>query len=112
MNETISSTTSPDLTQQVAALQRQVFLLLISLVVVTATLVFFFFYQDHIASQELEAMRPTAVQVIEQYRNNATVIENFEKQMVAYGNTHPSFQPILIKYGLVKSPSAPAAPAP
>ena len=28
-------------------------------------------------------------------------MENFVKQLTAYGNTHPDFQPILRKYGVV-----------
>ncbi|HTV43294.1 MAG TPA: hypothetical protein VMF08_22215 [Candidatus Sulfotelmatobacter sp.] len=112
MNDPISSTSGSDLAQQVAALQRQVFLLLVSLVVVTATIVFYFYYQGHIQSQEYAAMRPSALQLIEQYRNNATMIQSFEKQLVEYGTTHPSFRPILIKYGLMPNPNAPMAPGP
>jgi hypothetical protein len=42
-------------------------------------------------------------------------MENFVKQLSAYGSTHPDFQPILRKYGIVQqstaAPIAPAAPA-
>lgn len=109
MNDPVSSTSSPDLTQQVAALQRQVFMLLISLIVVAATMVFFLYYESRVASKDFEAMRPQAVQVVEQYQKNALAIENFEKQLVSFGTTHPAFRPILIKYGLVANPTAPAA---
>lgn len=44
MNEPVSTTSSPDLAMQVAALQRQVFMLLVSLIVVSATIVFFLYY--------------------------------------------------------------------
>jgi len=109
MNDTESSASSSDLPQQVAALQRQVFLLLVALIVVAATSVFVLWYQSRIASKELEAFRPQAVQVIQQYQKNALAIQNFEKQLVSFGTTHPAFRPILIKYGLVENPAAPAA---
>jgi hypothetical protein len=32
-------------------------------------------------------------------------MENFVKQLTAYGNTHPDFQPILRKYGIVPQPA-------
>lgn len=94
--------------QQVAALQRQMFLLLMALIVVTATLVFYLYYQSRIDSRDLAAMRPGAIQIIDQYRRNAMEIQTFEKQLVSYGQTHPSFQPILRQYGLIQSPAAPA----
>lgn len=56
-------------------------------------------------------MRPQAVQVVEDYQKNALAIQNFEKQLVSFGSTHPDFRPILIKYGLVANPTAPAVPA-
>lgn len=118
MNDPISTPSSPELTQQVAALQRQVFLLLMALIVVTATLVFYLYYQSRIESRDLAAMRPGAVQMIDQYRRNALEIQTFEKQLISYGQTHTSFQPILQQYGLIPSSAAPAhgsaptAPAP
>ena len=110
MNDTESSASSSDLVQQVAALQRQVFLLLVALIVVTATIVFFLYYQSRIASKDLEGFRPTAMQTIQGYQKNALAIQNFEKQLVNFGTTHPGFRPILIKYGLVANPAGPTAP--
>jgi hypothetical protein len=38
-------------------------------------------------------------------------MENFVKQLTAYGSTHPDFQPILRKYGIVpQTAGAPVAP--
>lgn len=112
MNDTISSTGNSDLAQQVAALERQVFLLLVALVVLAATVVFYLFYQSRIGSRDLEAMRPGARQLIDGYNRNALGIQNFEKQLVGYGMTHPTFQPILRQYGLMPASANPAQPAP
>jgi hypothetical protein len=112
MNDTDSSTSNSDLGQQVAALQRQVFLLLVALIVVAATFVFHLYYQSRIDSKDLEGLRPSAKLAIDEYSRNALAIQNFEKQLVGYGMTHPSFQPILRQYGLMASPANPAQPAP
>lgn len=116
MDETVSPTANPDLGQQIDALQRQVFLLLVALIVVTATLLSYLCYQSHVLSTELEATRPSAQQFIGEFNKNALAIQNFDKQLSDYAAKHPSFQPILKKYGWTPGPSAPApastAPAP
>jgi hypothetical protein len=112
MNEPASLASNQELAQQIAALQRQVFLLLMALIVVTATVVFYLGCQSVIESKDLNAMRPSAVQMIDQYRQHATEIQNFEKQLVSFGQTHPGFQPILKQYGLMANSPTPTAPAP
>lgn len=96
-----------------AALQRQVLLLLVALIVVTATLTGFLFYECHIRNDELNAARPGLMQLITQYQKNEATIEKFEKQLVDFGATHPAFEPVLAKYGLVQASSkAPTTLAP
>lgn len=112
MNDPMPSTTGSDLEQQVAALQRQVFLLLVALNVLAATMVFFFYYESHIASKEYDAGREHAMQIIGEYQKNALSIQKFDQQLAAFGTTHPDFQPILRKYGWTPKPAAPTAPAP
>ncbi|HEX3624092.1 MAG TPA: hypothetical protein VH280_01565 [Verrucomicrobiae bacterium] len=114
MNDPVSPTNSPDFADQVLALQRQVFLLLLALVVVTATLVAYLFYQSHLLNTELTDTKPTARQFIEEFNKNALVIKNFDKQLSDYALKHPSFQPVMRKYGWTPSnaPGAPAATAP
>jgi hypothetical protein len=112
VNDPVSPTTNPDLAQQVAALQRQVLLLLVVLIVVTATLTGFLFYESHIRSVDLNLQRPRLMQLITQYQNNQAMIQKFEKQLVDFGATHPGYEPVLAKYGLVqgglKPPTTPA----
>ena len=114
VNDPVSSTTNPELEQLVAALQRQVLLLLVALIVVTATLTGFLFYESHIRNDELNAARPGLMQMITQYQKNQAVIEKFENQLVQFGATHPGFEPVIVKYGLVqngaKAPTTPATP--
>lgn len=116
VNDPVSSTTNPDLEQQVIALQRQVLLLLVALIVVTATLSGFLFYESHIRNEELNANRPGLMQIITQYQKNQATIEKFEKQLIEFGASHPGFEPVLVKYGLAqpgsKTPAAPTTPAP
>ena len=110
MNDPISSGSNSDLAQQVAALQRQVFLLLVALIVVAATIVFYLYYEGHVASQEYTAVRPEFTQLIQDYNKNALAIQSFEKQLVSFGTTHPNFQPILKQYGLIGPANANSAP--
>jgi hypothetical protein len=39
-------------------------------------------------------------------------MNNFFNAVVAYGKSHPEFQPILIKNGIAPNPNAPAPAAP
>jgi hypothetical protein len=103
MNDTESQMPAQgqELEWQVAALQRQVFLLLLALIVVTFTVVFYLFYQSHILTNDLDTYRPGALQMIQTYNANARAIGNFESEVSNYGATHPAFQPVLKKYGLM-----------
>jgi hypothetical protein len=106
MNEPASPIIDSDLDQQVAALQRQVFLLLVALIVVTATLVSYLFYQSHVLNSELADTKPAAQQFIMEFNKNALAIQNFDRQLGEYGLKHPAFQPILKKYGWTPSASS------
>jgi hypothetical protein len=116
MNE--SETNSPaqtELTDQIVALRHQVFTLLLALVVVSGTLTVYLYRQASLARKDIAAIKPQAAQIIKAFSENRVGMENFVKQLSAYGNTHPDFQPILRKYGIVpqpaNAPGAPAAPA-
>jgi hypothetical protein len=100
---------SPDLAGQVAALQRQVFTLLLALIVTSGTLVAYLFYESHHMGGDINGIR---TQVIQPYNKKLPAIQNFVNQLVAYGNTHPDFHPILVKYGIVPAKPAPTATAP
>jgi hypothetical protein len=112
MNE--SETNSPaqtELTDQIVALRHQVFSLLLALVVVSGTLTVYLYRQASLTGRDIAAIKPQAMQIIRAFSENRVGMENFVKQLTAYGSTHPDFQPILRKYGIVpQTAGAPVAP--
>jgi hypothetical protein len=97
-----------DLAGQVAALQRQVFTLLLALIVVSGTLVAYLGYESHHLGKDITAIN---AQVVQPYNQKLPVIETFVSQIVAYGQAHPDFRPVLAKNGIATaSPPKPAAP--
>jgi hypothetical protein len=111
MNE--SETNLPaqtDVMDQIVALRHQVFTLLLALVVVSGTLTVVLYRQARLTGKDIEAIKPAATQIIENFKRERPAMENFVKQLTAYGATHPDFQPILRKYGVVPQPQPAAAP--
>ena len=122
MNE--SETNLPvqiELMDQLVALRHQVFTLLLALVVVSGTLTVVLYRQSRLTSKDIDAIKPQATKIIQAFAQRRAGMENFVKQVSIYGSTHPDFQPILRKYGIVPqstaaptaltAPAAPAAPA-
>ena len=108
MNDNTPSTTG----DQIAALQRQVFSLLIALIVVSGTLTVFLYRQSSIAGKDYAAIEKQAEQIVTAYNQNQALMVGFVNALVAYGQTHPEFRPVLQKYNIVPGPGAPsAAPA-
>jgi hypothetical protein len=105
------SSVQTDLMDQVVALRHQVFTLLLALVVVSGTLTVYLYRQAHVVGKDLAAVRPQATAMIEAFKRDQQTMENFVKQLTAYGVTHPDFQPILKKYGIVPQAQSAAAPA-
>ena len=112
MNE--SETSFPaqtELMDQIVALRHQVFTLLLALVVISGTLTVVLYRQSRLTSKDIDAIKPQATKIIQAFAQRRASMENFVKQLTDYGSTHPDFQPILIKYGIVEQPAAaPAAP--
>jgi hypothetical protein len=108
MNDTTPSTTSA----QIAALQLQVFSLLVALIVVSGTLTVFLYRQASIAGKDYAAIQPQAEQIKTAYAQNQSLMVGFVNALVAYGQTHPEYRPVLQKYGIAPVPGVPAgAPA-
>jgi sensor histidine kinase regulating citrate/malate metabolism len=93
------ATQSPNLQGQIEALQRQIFLLLLALVVISATFVFYLFFETHFLSKDYAQLQPQAMQMIRAYSNNRQAINAFHQELSNYAYAHPSFQPVLKKYG-------------
>jgi hypothetical protein len=101
-----------DLNSEVAALRNQVYVLLVALIVVSGTLTVYLYRQASMARKDIEAIEPQAEQIIKAFNQNQGVMVNFVNQLVAYGQTHPDFVPVLAKYGIAPVKGIPAgAPA-
>jgi hypothetical protein len=62
---------------------------------------------------ELGAIRPQAQQIIADYQaGSGRAMDEFVKKIAEYGQAHPDFAPILVKYGIKPTPPAAAAPLP
>ncbi|MEY4916883.1 MAG: hypothetical protein RL616_796 [Verrucomicrobiota bacterium] len=106
-----------DSNSEISALKNQVFIQLVALIVVTGTLVAFLYRQASVASKDLESIKPQALLVINTLNQNQGSVISFVNEIVAYGEKHPDFQPVLAKYGIAPvaghpavTPAAPAAP--
>jgi hypothetical protein len=100
-----------DSNHEIATLQRQVFFMLLALIIVSGTLTAYIFWQAWIFRKDVNGFRPQAERVIELYNQKQALMVNFEKELIAYGQTHPDFRPVLIKNGIIPNTPAPATPA-
>jgi hypothetical protein len=105
MNE---SPTSAELLDQITALRRQTFTLLLALIIVSGTLTVFLYRQASLTRRDIAAIKPQATQIIQAFAQNGPNIQNFVKQLAAFGVTHPDFRPVLQKYGITPANAAPA----
>lgn len=86
-----------DLSDQVAALHRQTFMLLLALIVVSATVTGYLYLQARHARQDIAQ----ATQVIQELDKNRAGIQDFVRELAAYGQKNPDFQQqVLKKYGI------------
>jgi hypothetical protein len=93
---------------EISALQRQVFALLVALIVVSGTLTVFLYRQASLAGKDIDAIKPQAQQMIGVFNQNQALMVDFVNQLVAYGEKHPEFRPVLAKYGIAPIPGIPA----
>jgi hypothetical protein len=93
--------------EEIAALKNQMFILLVALIVVSGTLTAVLYRQASTATKDLAQNERVSAQL----HTNALVIEGFVRQLVAYGEKHPEFLPVLRKNGIMP-PTGAVAPAP
>jgi hypothetical protein len=111
MNESeTNSRAQTELMDQIVALRHQVFTLLLALVVVSGTLTVVLYRQAKLTGRDIDAIKPQATKIIQAFAQRRAGMENFVKQLTAYGSTHPDFQPILLKYGIVPQAQPAATP--
>ena len=93
---------------EISALKRQVFTLLLALIVVSGTLTVYLYRQASITGKDIDAIKPQAQQIIGTFNKDQKLIVEFVNALVAYGQAHPDFRPVLAKYGIAaQSPGAP-----
>ncbi len=93
---------------------RRIFLIaLVSALIMGLSLNFFFIKQMSFLRKDLETVRPQIVQVLANYQNvEDPQIKAFINALVAYGRTHPDFNPILAKYKIAPDTRTGLAPVP
>src|ERR1700722_10947517 len=89
-----------EISDQIAALQRQVFTLLVVLIIVSGTLTVFLYRQASVTRSDIKAIKPQAMQLINAFKQNQANIQIFVNQLTAFGQAHPDFRPVLQKYGI------------
>jgi hypothetical protein len=99
-----------DSESEIAALRNQVYVLLVALVVVSGTLTVYLYRQASITRKDIEAIRPQAEQMVNTLNQNKQAIGGFVEALVAYGQKHPDFAPVLAKYGIQVNNLPPGAP--
>ena len=96
-----------DSDSEISALRNQIFTLLLALVVVTGTFAVYMFRQASLTNKDIAtAKQEGAEQLIATFNKNQAAINDFEKRLVAYGQMHPEFRPVLVKYGLAPMSAA------
>ena len=112
MNESEMNSPAPvEPADQIAALRRQMATLLLALIVVSGTLAVYLWYQSHIVGKEIDVIRPQAMQVMKVFNQTSPIVQKLVPQLVAYGQAHQDFQPILKKYGVPLTNSVAVNPA-
>jgi len=88
----------------IAALKNQVFTLLVALIVVSGTLTVYLYRQVSLANKDLAQGQ----QVGAMLSHNEAAVSSFINELVAYGQKHPDFVPVLKKYGIAPVAGVPA----
>lgn len=89
---------------ELTALKNQVFTLLIALIVVSGTLTVYLYRQVSLAGKDIAAGQ----QLTSVLNQNEAAVQTFVTRLVAYGQKHPEFVPVLKKYGIAPVPGVPA----
>jgi len=104
------------LADQIAALQRQIFMLLLVLLVVSLTLASYLYYEGLVFGKEIDTLQPQATQAMGMFKAAIASMPaggetNFLAQVVTYGKKNPDFaQQVLRKYGINVAPPPSTAP--
>ena len=101
---------------QINALQRQVTNLMLALLIASSTFCIYMWRQARLARIDLKNFRGSAAQNIQVFQKQKPEFDAFVAKLAEYGRTHADFAPIINKYKISVSTSAPpsaaAAPQP
>jgi hypothetical protein len=100
----------PDIREQLESLRHLAIWIMVFVLIVAGAFDLYLLRQVNYTSSELKAIRP----LIEDFqKNRQPMMENFLRQLNQYGQTHPDFNPILLKYNLKQQPpQSSVTPAP
>ena len=93
---------------ELAALKNQVFTLLVALIVVSGTLTVYLYRQVSLTGKDIRLVEEQGKQLAPMLNQNETAVSGFVNKLVAYGEKHPDFVPVLKKYGIEPRPGIPA----
>ena len=97
-----------DSNPEISSLKSQLFAQLIALIVISGTLTVFLYRQASVAGKDLASIKPQADNLINAFSQNQGAVVKFVNDVVAYGEKHPEFKPVLAKYGIAPVPGVPA----
>lgn len=100
-----------ELKEQCAQLRAQTNNLRIAQLIVALAVAGFFWVEVRRNGQALKAMRPQAAQVDEVSNKQTEAINDIVNRLAEFGRTHPDFVPILAKYRITPTTTAPTTPA-
>jgi hypothetical protein len=106
--------TVAELREELESLRHLAISIMVLVLILAGTFDLFLLRQVKNFNQELSVVRPQAEQLISDFQKyRVPAMDNFLRQIVAYGQTHPDFGPILASYNL-KPTTGPGAitPAP
>ena len=96
---------------QFESFQKLFFATLVALLILSLSWNLFLIRQTGFVRRDLKTVRPQIGQLVANYQKTEDPeIKRFINALVAFGRTHPDFNPILVKYKIPLTP-APAAPA-
>jgi hypothetical protein len=102
-----------DTPESIAQLRFQLNSILLLVVVLAGVFVFHLYHLTSDAGKDLKSIPPQILANANNYQANVLPrLQTFLEQLKEFGKTHPDFQPILIKHGLIPPPDSAPAPAP
>ena len=93
---------------EIVAIKNQLLFLLVALIVVSGTVTATLYRQISLANKDITQSQ----RLVSQISTNEVAFRNILNQLIAYGEKHPDYLPVLKKSGIIIQPnnSAPAAP--